>query len=73
MKERAYDLEKRLLEDAANIIWLVERLPGTRAGNHIARICDIAAIRTAQRNADDSSPSSNSPVRARTLGASFER
>src|SRR5207245_4043623 len=36
MKERQYDLEERLLEYAANIIRLVERLPGTRAGNHIA-------------------------------------
>jgi len=36
MKERQYDLEERLLEYAANIIRLVERLTGTRAGNHIA-------------------------------------
>ena len=36
MKEKQYDLEERLLEYAANIIRLVERLPGTRAGNHIA-------------------------------------
>src|SRR5438552_18530973 len=31
-----YDLEGRLLEYAARIIRLVEGLPGTRAGNHIA-------------------------------------
>jgi len=31
-----YDLEERLLEYAARIIRLVERLPNTRAGNHIA-------------------------------------
>ena len=31
-----YDLEERLLEYSARIIRLVERLPGTRAGNHIA-------------------------------------
>jgi len=31
-----YDLEERLLEYAAMIILLVERLPKTRAGNHIA-------------------------------------
>jgi four helix bundle protein len=31
-----YDLEERLLEYAARIIRLVERLPDTRAGNHIA-------------------------------------
>ena len=31
-----YDLEARLLEYSARIIRLVERLPNTRAGNHIA-------------------------------------
>ena len=31
-----YDLEERLLEYSARIILLVERLPSTRAGNHIA-------------------------------------
>jgi four helix bundle protein len=31
-----YDLEERLLEYSARIIRLVERLPGTRVGNHIA-------------------------------------
>ena len=31
-----YDLEERLLDYSARIIRLVERLPGTRAGNHIA-------------------------------------
>ena len=31
-----YDLEKRLLEYSARIIRLVERLPNTRAGNHVA-------------------------------------
>ena len=31
-----YDLEERLLEYSARIIRLVEQLPGTRAGNHIA-------------------------------------
>jgi four helix bundle protein len=36
MKERQYDLEERLLEYAANIIRLVERMPVTRAGNHVA-------------------------------------
>jgi len=29
-----YDLEERLLEYAARIIRLVEKLPDTRAGNH---------------------------------------
>ena len=33
MTER-YDLEERLLEYAARIIRLVEKLPDTRAGNH---------------------------------------
>ena len=32
----AYDLEERLLEYSARVIRLVERLPSTRAGNHIA-------------------------------------
>ena len=36
MKEKQYDLEERLLDYAANIIRLVERLPDTRAGNHVA-------------------------------------
>ena len=36
MKEPKYDLEERLLDYAANIIRLVERLPDTRAGNHVA-------------------------------------
>ena len=31
-----YDLEERLLEYAANIIRLVEELPGSRAGSHVA-------------------------------------
>ncbi len=31
-----YDLEERLLEYSARMIGLVERLPNTRAGNHIA-------------------------------------
>jgi four helix bundle protein len=31
-----YDLEGRLLEFAAQIIRLVEQLPATRAGNHVA-------------------------------------
>lgn len=32
----AYDLEERLLNYAARIIRLVETLPNTRAGNHVA-------------------------------------
>ena len=31
-----YDLEERLLEYSARIIRVVERLPNTRAGNHLA-------------------------------------
>jgi four helix bundle protein len=31
-----YDLEERLLDYSANIIEIVERLPATRAGNHVA-------------------------------------
>src|SRR5712691_6792938 len=34
--ETKYDLEERLLEYAARIIRLVEKLPETRAGNHVA-------------------------------------
>jgi four helix bundle protein len=36
MAEPRYDLEMRLLEYAAMIVRLVENLPKTRAGNHIA-------------------------------------
>jgi len=36
MKKRDYDLEERLLAYAADIIRLVDDLPTTRAGNHIA-------------------------------------
>jgi len=36
MPEARYDLEERLLEYSARICRLVERLPRTRAGNHIA-------------------------------------
>ena len=36
MNDEAFDLEERLLEYATRIIRLVEALPKTRAGNHIA-------------------------------------
>ena len=36
MSDHRYDLEERLLEYAALIIRLVEKLPSTRAGNHVA-------------------------------------
>ena len=35
-REDRYDLEDRLLEYAARVVRLVERLPNTKAGNHIA-------------------------------------
>jgi len=34
--ETKYDLEERLLEYAARVVRLVEKLPTTRAGNHVA-------------------------------------
>jgi four helix bundle protein len=34
--ETKYDLEERLLEYAARVIRLVEKLPDSRAGNHVA-------------------------------------
>jgi four helix bundle protein len=34
--ERTYDLEERLLEFASAVIDLSEKLPNTRAGNHLA-------------------------------------
>jgi len=34
--EPKYDLEERLLEYAARVIRLVEKLPDNRAGNHVA-------------------------------------
>ena len=36
MSDRTFDLEERLLNYAAQIVRLVENLPNTRAGNHIA-------------------------------------
>lgn len=36
MAERTYDLEERLLEYAVQVVRLVEKLPNTRAGNHVA-------------------------------------
>ena len=36
MKEQIFDLEERLLEYSVRIIKIVERLPNTRAGNHVA-------------------------------------
>ena len=35
-KDKKYDLEKRLIDFAVRIMDLVETLPNTRAGNHIA-------------------------------------
>jgi four helix bundle protein len=35
MGEREYDLEDRLLEYAASVIRLVEKMVNTRAGNHV--------------------------------------
>jgi len=35
-KDRKYDLEERLIDFAVRIINIVEALPNTRAGNHIA-------------------------------------
>ena len=37
MEDGKYDLEERLLDYAARICRLVERLPRTRAGNHVAK------------------------------------
>ena len=36
MKKRTYDLEERLLEYSVRIIKIVEELPNSKAGNHIA-------------------------------------
>ena len=36
MKKQSYDLEERLLEYSVRIIKIVEQLPKTRAGNHVA-------------------------------------
>ena len=35
MKDRAFDLEERLIEFAVNIIQVSDSLPETRVGNHI--------------------------------------
>jgi len=36
MKKQTYDLEEKLLEYSVRIIKIVEQLPNTRAGNHVA-------------------------------------
>ena len=36
MKKRTYDLEAKLLEYSVQIIKIVEQLPNTKAGNHVA-------------------------------------
>jgi hypothetical protein len=36
MKKQTYDLEERLLEYSVSIIKIVEQLPKTRVGNHVA-------------------------------------
>jgi len=36
MMKQAYDLEERLLEYSVRIIKVVEQLPNTRVGNHVA-------------------------------------
>ena len=36
MKRQTYDLEERLLEYSVRIIKIVEQLPNTRVGNHVA-------------------------------------
>ena len=36
MKKRIYDLEERLLEYSVRIIKIVEQLPNSRAGSHVA-------------------------------------
>jgi four helix bundle protein len=36
MKKQIYDLEERLLEYSVRIIKIVEQLPNTRVGNHVA-------------------------------------
>jgi hypothetical protein len=36
MKEKIYDLEERLLEYSVRIIKIVEQLPNSRVGNHVA-------------------------------------
>jgi four helix bundle protein len=36
IKEKAYDLEERLIDFAVRIIRMVESLPNSRVGNHFA-------------------------------------
>ncbi|MEN8264607.1 MAG: four helix bundle protein [Nitrospirota bacterium] len=36
MKKQTYDLEERLLQYSVRIIKIVEQLPNTKAGNHVA-------------------------------------
>jgi len=36
IKKQVYDMEERLLEFSVRIIKIVEQLPNTRVGNHVA-------------------------------------
>jgi hypothetical protein len=36
MKKQTYDLEERLLKYSVRIIKIIEQLPNTKAGNHVA-------------------------------------
>ena len=36
MKKQVYDLEERLLEYSVSIIKIVDQLPSTKVGNHVA-------------------------------------
>ncbi len=36
MEKQTYDLEERLLEYSVRIIKIIEQLPNTRVGNHVA-------------------------------------
>ena len=43
IKEKAYDLEERLIDFAVRIIRMVESLPNSRVGNHFAGQLLLAA------------------------------
>ncbi|MBT3194234.1 MAG: hypothetical protein HN341_16945 [Verrucomicrobia bacterium] len=59
MAERTYDLEERLLEYSAGIVRFTEKMPSTRAANHVGGqlLRSVTSIRTAERNKVRETPS----------------
>ena len=51
MKDRAFNLQERFIDDAVRIIKVTEALPNTKTGNHIlAQLFKSGTSRTARKN-----------------------